>query len=307
VDNFWIQIIKKKKKKLENGELFIKINDIKHWCKIAGIEHNTTPLIIIHGGPGGHNYTFERTIGPLLEKFTTIIYYEQRGCGRSEGPEDKEAYSIPILISDLAELCNKLKLEKIIPLGFSFGGQLALEFALAYPNLVEKIVVQAPSEFYDNNRNYYVQLFGFEQIAEGNDKNKIKKIINTQKKIIEKWVEIWDSVDIETVNKFLFRNNESANKVRKSWRESGLENSGLMFKALKKKRNEIRLMERVSQIKAPTLIMTGLYDRNVGIELSRDFACKIPNSKLVIFEKSAHFPDIEEPEKYAKIVKEFIF
>jgi len=298
---------KKKKKKLENGELFIKINDIKHWCKIAGIEHNTTPLIIIHGGPGGHNYTFERTIGPLLEKFTTIIYYEQRGCGRSEGPEDKEAYSIPILISDLAELCNKLKLEKIIPLGFSFGGQLALEFALAYPNLVEKIVVQAPSEFYDNNRNYYVQLFGFEQIAEGNDKNKIKKIINTQKKIIEKWVEIWDSVDIETVNKFLFRNNESANKVRKSWRESGLENSGLMFKALKKKRNEIRLMERVSQIKAPTLIMTGLYDRNVGIELSRDFACKIPNSKLVIFEKSAHFPDIEEPEKYAKIVKEFIF
>ncbi|MHA1473960.1 MAG: alpha/beta fold hydrolase, partial [Promethearchaeota archaeon] len=257
--------------------------------------------------PGGYNYTFERTIGPLLEKFATIIYYDQRGCGRSERPEDKEAYSIPILISDLAELCNKLKLEKIIPLGFSFGGQLALEFALAYPNLVEKIVVQAPSEFYDNNRNYYVQLFGFEQIAEGNDKNKIKKIINTQKKIREKWVEIWDSVDIETVNKFLFRNNESANKVRKSWRESGLENSGLMFKALKKKRNEIRLMERVSQIKAPTLIMTGLYDRNVGIELSRDFACKIPNSKLVIFEKSAHFPDIEEPEKYAKIVKEFIF
>jgi len=63
----------------------------------------------------------------------------------------------------------------------------------------------------------------------------------------------------------------------------------------------------MSEIKAPTLIMTGLYDRNVGIELNRDFACKIPNSKLVIFEKSAHFPDIEEPEKYAKIVREFIF
>jgi proline iminopeptidase len=295
------------KKILENGEFFLKINGIKHWCKNAGVEHNTTPIIIIHGGPGGNNYTYERTIGPLLEKFATIIYYEQRGCGRSKEPEDKEAYSIPILISDLAELCNKLKLEKIIPLGFSFGGQLALEFALTYPNLVEKIIVQAPSEFYDNNRNYYIQIFGFEQIAEGNDKNKIKKIINTQKKIREKWMEIWDSVDIETVNKFLFRNNESANKVRKSWRESGLENSGLMFVALQKKRNEIRLMERVSQIKAPTLIMTGLYDRNVGIELNRDFACKIPNSKLVIFEKSAHFPDIEEPEKYAKNVREFIF
>ncbi len=295
------------KKILENGELFIKINGIKHWCKIAGIEHNTTPLIIIHGGPGGNNYTYERTIGPLLEKFATIIYYEQRGCGRSEEPEDKEAYLIPILLSDLAELCNKLKLEKIIPLGFSFGGQLALEFALAYPNLVKKIIVQAPSEFFDNNRNYYIQLFGIEQIAEGNDKNKIKKIINTQKEIKEKWREIWDSIEIETIDKFLFRNNEVAKKIRKIWKESGLESSELMFSALMKNRNKIRLMERVSQIKAPTLIMTGLYDRNVGIELNRDFACNIPNSKLVIFEKSAHFPGIEEPEKYAKIVREFIF
>jgi len=291
---------------LENGEFFIKINGIKHWCKIAGKQHNTTPIIIIHGGPGGNNYTYERTIGPLLEKFATLIYYEQRGCGRSDGPEDNEAYSIPILISDLAELCNIFKLEKIIPLGFSFGGQLALEFTLTYPNLVEKIIVQAPSEFYDNDRNYSIQLFGFEHISEGKVKKKIKKIISSQKKIREKWLDVWNSVDTETVDKFLFHNKEFAVEVRNIWRESKLLSSDLMFEALINKKNEIRLMERISQIKAPTLIMTGLHDRNVGVDLNRDFASKIINSKLVIFEKSAHFPDIEEPEKYAKFIEEFI-
>ena len=302
-------ILKTENKKylLENQEFFVIIDDIKHWCRIAGIGSRTITIVIIHGGPAGNNYTFERTIGPRLEKFATIIYYEQRGCGRSEVPEDKEVYSIPILTSDLANLCNELKLDKIIPLGFSFGGELALEFALTYPTLVEKIIVQAPSAFCDNNRILYLQLYGFEQVAKGSIKEQINNIINSDKTIEEKYAKIWELADIETIDRLLFRNIELAKMTRKLWEESGLTNSGLMLKALLKQKNDIPLLERVSQIKVPTLIMTGLYDRNIGIDLSRDFASKIPNSKFVIFEKSAHFPDIEEPEKYAKTIKEFIF
>ena len=304
-----IAILKTENEKylLENREFYVNINGIKHWCRIAGIENRTVPVVIIHGGPGGNNYTFERTIGPLLEKFAAIIYYEQRGSGRSEAPEDKEAYSIPILTSDLANLCDELKLDRIIPLGFSFGGELALEYALTYPTSVEKIVVHAPTAMCDNNRILYVQLYGFEQVAKGAIKRQIENIIKSDKTIEEKNAKIWEIVDTETVDRLLFRNTELAKKNRKLWEESGLTNSGLMLKALLKQKNEIPLMERVSRIKVPTLIMTGLYDRNVGIDLSRDFASKIPNSKFVIFEKSAHFPDIEEPEKYARTIKEFIF
>ena len=290
-----------------NKEFFLKINDIKHWCKITGIKNKTTPLVIIHGGPGGTNYSFERTIGPHLEQFATVIYYEQRGSGRSEAPVDEGAYSIPLLISDLKSLCTQLKLNKIIPLGFSFGGELAFEFALAYPNLVEKIIAQAPSDFGDNNRISYVQIYGFAQVASGDLKDKIEEIINSNKNIEEKNSLIWEIVDVKTIDKLLFKQSKYAELNRKYLKESGLINKDLMLKALKSQKNEIPLLNRVSQIEVPTLILIGLYDRNVGLNLTRDFANNIPHSKLMIFEQSAHFPDIEESDKYAKAVKDFIF
>src|SRR5690606_19068394 len=93
---------------LTDGESFYTINGIKHWVKIKGSANETIPIIIVHGGPGGNNYSFERTIGPKLEEFATIVYYEQRGCGRSDAPKDPNDYSIPTLINDLNVLRDSL-------------------------------------------------------------------------------------------------------------------------------------------------------------------------------------------------------
>ncbi|QFF99180.1 alpha/beta fold hydrolase [Psychrobacillus glaciei] len=90
--------------KTENGEYHVVINEIQHWIKIEGKENNTIPLIIIHGGPGGNLYTFERTVGPYLAKERTVVYYEQRGCGRSEKPNSDNAYSIHELIDDFKKI-----------------------------------------------------------------------------------------------------------------------------------------------------------------------------------------------------------
>jgi len=291
---------------LSNGENYIAINEINHWYKVAGAKHKTTPFVIIHGGPGGNNYVFERTIGPLIETFATVIYYEQRGCGRSEAPENTEAYSISLLLDDLVEFCGKMNLEKIIPLGYSFGGELALEFSVSHPDLVEKIIAQAPSTF----RNYEwiagIQVNGFDQIATGEMKAIVREIIGLDISDEEKCSRIWGSVDVETVDKFLFHNSDFAKKNRALWGESKLINTGLMMKALLKEEKPVPLMDRLHEIEAPTLIMTGLYDRNGGLDLSRDIMAKIPNSKFIIFENSAHFPDIEESEKYAGEVKKFV-
>jgi proline iminopeptidase len=294
------------KNKLENGEKYALINGIKHWYKIAGAQHESVPIVIIHGGPGGNNYVFERTIGPYLERFATVIYYEQRGCGRSEAPRDIAAYSIPLLLSDLEYFCKELGVKKVIPLGYSFGGEIALGFAIAYPNLVEKVIAQAPSMFSNHKRISFTQIHGFEQIADGDSKEKIKEIINSTSDVEEKCSHIWDSVDTKTVDRFLFHDDKYAQLNRRLWHESKLHNTGLMMNALLKEENQTPLMDNLSTIKVPVLIITGLYDRNVGLDLSRDSACQISQCNFMIFDKSAHFPDIEETEKYANVVKEFV-
>jgi len=55
----------------------------------------------------------------------------------------------------------------------------------------------------------------------------------------------------------------------------------------------------------PTIVLVGLFDHNVGVDSNRDIATSIPNAQLVVFDKSGHFPDMEEPGKFAGVVSAF--
>lgn len=293
-------------KKLTNGEYRADLNGVSHWYRVAGAENKTVPLVIIHGGPGGNVYNFERIAGAKLEKFATVIYYEQRGSGRSDAPKDENAYSIPILVSDLEALRQKTGVEKIIPLGFSFGGELALEYALAHPQAVEKLILQCGT-MGDWEHTQRTQIKAFASVSSPETARKIIEIEKQDKPLEERWNAVWSTVDTATVDRLLFYNQESARLNRKMWDESGLKNTGQMYRALRKQpAPEKPLIERARAVKIPTLLMVGLYDRNVGVDSVRDLSSVIPNSKFVIFEQSGHFPDIEETDKYVRVIEGFL-
>lgn len=188
-----------------DGEYQLFLNEIGHWIKIEGSSNKTVPLVILHGGPGGNHYVFERTAGPKLAKERTVIYYEQRGCGRSDTPHSED---------------------------------------------------------------------------------------------------VWALADSELVDRFLFEDLKLAKYNRRLWENSGLSNTGKMMKALQGNPPSTPLEKRLNRIKHPTLILTGAHDRNTGLKMSNIMKQELPNSKLEIFKKSAHFPDIEEESKFvAKTLK----
>ncbi|MEY8348050.1 alpha/beta fold hydrolase [Bacillus cereus] len=290
---------------LVDGEQYINIQGIKHWCKVAGAKYNTVPLIVVHGGPGGNHYVFERTIGPRIESFTTVIYYEQRGSGRSQEPEDENDYSIDTLVRDLEMLRMALGVPKINLLGYSFGAQLCLEYALKYPAVVGKLILQAPT-IGDYERMYQIQLKGFASVAQGKIKQRIDALNHTKISLTEKYNQVWNLVDTATVDRLLFVNQKYAKLNRDLWEESGLVNTGKMAEVLFRSRPCISLFDRVENIKASTVIMVGKYDRNTGVKMSEDLAKAILSSHLIMFEQSAHFPDIEEEEKFSRVIWEFL-
>lgn len=298
---------------LTNGENRIEVNGVNHWYRIAGAEHHTTPLVILHGGPGGHVYNFERTSGQHLETFSTVIYYEQRGCGRSDQPLDPYTYSIDMLVADLDGLRAALGLDRLNVLGFSFGGELAFEYGLAHPTHVERLIVQAPSlgravgaPGLFNERMAGVQLYGFQRVARGEVRRVVDDIVNSPDSVSARLDQVWQHVDTETVDRLLFHNHDAARLNRRLWSESGLINTGYMLTALSQQTAAFPLIDRLSAIQCPTVVLVGLYDRSTGLEACRDVAATVPNARLVVFENSAHFPDIEEPERYAAVVKEFL-
>lgn len=283
----------------------ITLNRVNHWYRIAGTEHSVPPLLIIHGGPGGNVYNFERTIGPRLEAFAPVIYFEQRGCGRSEPPPSPDDYSLSILTADLEALCQALGLDKVIPLGFSFGGELALEFALAYPARVDGLILQAPS-FGDRRSGAYVQLNGFHSVTTGELKRRIEAVLREDGPPEDRLNAVWSMVDTETVDRFLFQNREVADLNRRMWRESGLRNTGDMMRALFKHSVDPARAGAAATIQVPALVLVGLYDRNIGVDACRDLCAHLPQAQLVVFGDSAHFPDMEEPEAYASAIRQFM-
>jgi proline iminopeptidase len=291
--------------KWKNGEYHILINSISHWIKIEGCENQTKPLVVLHGGPGGNHYTFERTIGPSLSEKRTVVYYEQRGCGRSEKPISDEDYKMEQLISDFSEIKKWLDVDKADLFGYSFGGELGLEIAYALPDDINKIVLSGPS-LIDLELGKLIQIAGFMAVGEPPLLKKINELLKQNLPINSLYQKVWNIVDTKTVDRLLFQNQTIAQQNRKLWGESKLTNTGLMAKVIMSHPMETPLLDRLKHIKQKALIVTGLFDRNTGVPISKLIHNELENSELVLFKESAHFPDLEEPNRFSDIVLNYL-
>jgi|GEM_PF-1116299 len=288
-------------KALSNGIFYTVVNHVKHWYKVAGAEHATVPIVVLHGGPGGNQYVFERTAGKELEKTNTVIYYEQRGCGRSDHPLNDADYSIPVLISDLEALRTQWKIERMILLGYSFGASLAMEYALAHPKHVQGLILQSFATLQDSAA-ITEQIAHFYSIADASFRATIDDILSKRLSLMETNMQIWNASKQETVIRFLCRDASKGKAMFGMWQESGLKNTGKMMAALIKEKRSVYLLDEASRIDVPVLLLIGLYDRNGGLLSSLKLHDGMKQSKLVVFENSGHFPDVEETDKYSAAI-----
>ncbi len=287
-----------------DGNYYAVVNGVKHWYKIEGSKNKTTPIVIIHGGPGGNQYAFENSTGKELAKTHKVIYYEQRGCGRSDSPEDLNNYSVELLISDLNELINDWGEDKVILMGYSFGAYLATEFTLKYPEKIEALILESCATVQDKGV-LLTQISNFYQMSENDLHQKIDNIISDSINISKDYNKIWDLADKKTVVNFLFYNPIKGYEMFNLWEKSKLINNGQMMAALLKK-TDCDYLIRSEKINIPTLLLTGLYDKNGGLQSSLILSKKIKNSDLIVFNKSGHFPDYEEPKLFLEMVNKWL-
>lgn len=91
-----------------------------------------TPVVLVHGFPLDH--TIWMPVAEGLKDEARIIMPDLRGAGKS--PETNETYTMRLLAEDILALIDRLKLEKVILVGHSMGGYVALAFAYAYPGRI---------------------------------------------------------------------------------------------------------------------------------------------------------------------------
>jgi proline iminopeptidase/L-proline amide hydrolase len=98
------------------------------------------PLLALHGGPGClHNYL--KSLDGLAAAYgREVIYYDQLGCGKSPGG-DPELWDTTLWVEELDVMRDALGLDEVHLLGQSWGGMLAMQYALTQPKGVKSMVV----------------------------------------------------------------------------------------------------------------------------------------------------------------------
>ncbi len=111
----------------------------KVWTKKMG--SGPIKVLLLHGGPGfGHEYleAFESFLPPANIE---MYYYDQLGCNNSDVPDDPSLWTIPRYVEEIEEVRKGLGLKDFVLFGHSFGGVLAMEYALKYQKHLKGLII----------------------------------------------------------------------------------------------------------------------------------------------------------------------
>jgi pimeloyl-ACP methyl ester carboxylesterase len=236
------------------------------------------------GLPGETTLNLFRAYGDLVRFFT----FDPSGTGESAALRSKEDLGSRGIANDSSGMLLRLKMRPLALLGHSHGGCAALRVAINHPELVRRLVVVAttPGDGTADAWNWRAVL--------GNDAPREPLTTREQLMAVTRRIMI----------------NALAEPDRPDQAFAGIEGREWhvaveRFNALAKDGRFLDLAGKMRHIAAPTLIAAGAKDPLVGLEAAEAMRAEIPKSELVVFERSGHFPMLEEPQKFRTVLTEF--
>lgn len=123
------------------AEYIVDVPGGRVWTGIYG-DGNSTPLLVLHGGPGMPSYYLEPVTGLADER--PVILYDQLGCGRSDRPDNTSLWTASRAVAEVEAVRQGLGLGRVHVLGHSWGGFLALAHAQQHPESIASLVLSSP-------------------------------------------------------------------------------------------------------------------------------------------------------------------
>lgn len=249
---------------------------------------------LIHGGPGADHTSFKPTFSPLSKRMQ-LVYFDHRGQGRSQRG-DPSTYTLDNNVEDMEALRQYLGLGKIVVIGASYGGMVALTYASRYPENVSHLIaiVTVPDyRFLDRAKQILAE--------KGNEE---------QKAIAQ---HLWDGSfrDEEHLREYfqvmgsMYSLTFDPNSPKNSWKRAILSPDAIN-QAFGGFLRTYDVRDQLHKIMAPTLVIGAKHDWICAPEFSEEIAELIPNADLRIFENSGHGVRADEPEALLDAIAGFI-
>ncbi len=258
----------------------VKVRDINMYYEIHG---EGEPLVLIHGILDISGWSNQI---PTLSQRYRVVAFDNRGVGRTDSTEPP--YTTAGMADDTVGLLDVLGIDQAHIVGYSLGGAIALELAIKYPERVKNLIL--------------VGAFA-----------RLSPIGLSRTHLLMSMFR--NGVDIETVlrnfylwffsDKF-FSNEEQVTAALNSFINHPFPqpSHGLEGQVDAITGHDSR--DRLGRITAPTLVLVGKDDINTPVKLSEQLATGIPDAKLVVLEDTAHSLPIEAPDRFNKIILDWL-
>jgi len=249
------------------------------------------PLLVMHGGLGVDHSQFREWLDPLGDAFR-LVYYDHRGNGRSGRPP-LTTLTLAQLADDADALRAHLGHEKIAVLGHSYGGCVALQYALRYPGHVARLLLVGTTAAWDYPDELAADLQRRSPSAE----------------VVAAFLDVpADDAEFARAQKLV-----AATLGFRAFDPERVEDlfASTIWSAAACARSRELMAEcdvaaRLGEIAAPTLILGGRHDFFCPPSQAARLHRGIRRSELVLFERSGHYPFVEEPAAFQRAVRTWI-
>ena len=298
----------------------ININNTSLAVMIRGLNRNNPILLCVSGGPSGTDIPFIRKYDKELEKYFTVIHYDQRGAGKSfYYTHDYSNLSAKDHVDDLIELSKYLleylNQDKLFILGHSYGTYLASLAIDKRPDLYKAYI--GIGQMSDTKKAEYYSLLNCLDEAKKNNNEFDYKYLYSIKDKVEKG-EMLTPRSFVRKYKFASRNNnindfEMMKDIIMGPEYNILDGIRFYSGAISNSYNlateaiKYPLSDLIKEVKIPTYILMGKYDGMTNTKAAKEYFDNLKgdiHKEFIIFENSAHSPHIEENEKFIKFMKE---
>ncbi len=251
---------------------------------------------IIHGGPGGDHSGFKPGMGALAGDLQ-LVYFDHRGQGRS-GRGDPALYTLDENVEDMEALRRHLGLERIVSIGTSYGGMVAMAHAARYPDAVSHlvlIVTAAHGGFIERARQIVRERGTAEQrrvcdiLWAGGFRTR-QELQHYYEVMGPMYARRYDPAGATAARARTLHEPEPLNRA--------FGPGGFL--------RGFDLRPELSRITAPSLILAGRHDWICPPEFSEEIHRLIQYSELRIFENSSHSIRVDEPEAMLDAIRSFL-
>lgn len=287
-------------------EGYIPFRGFKTWFRVVG-DHETPgklPLLALHGGPGAcHDYL--ESLEAMSATGRRVIFYDQLGCGNSSLAEPApHLWTVPLFVEEVGVVRDFLGLDRVHLLGQSWGGMLAMEYALTQPpGLASLTIASSPASMVqwveEANRlrtglpRDVQQMLSKHESAGTTDSHEYEEAVMVYYRAHLCRLDPWPESLVRTFAKlqqnpevYFTMNGPSEFHVvgtLKDW----------------------DVVDRLGEIHVPTLVTSGRYDEATPA-IAKVVHEGIAGSEWVIFEESAHCAHVEEAQKFNALLDNFL-